>query len=384
MIDLDRVEHLWVRLPTWVGDAVMATPALRALRRRFPGARIDLHGRAHLEPLLGGARLFDRFHALAPGSNPVEVARRSGADTAIVLPHSFRAAFEVFRAGIPRRLGYAREGRRRLLTHSLEPHRRPGRPSLGSAWRSARIGFADRLSKGWIERAAEQEPALLRERRERESIVPVPMIEQYLELVGVLGAHGDGLGPTLGVPDDVAAGADEDLRELGLGPDARFVAANPGASFGESKVYPAELLATALDRLHASTGVPTLVLCGPGEEALADDVARRMVTPAISGSRRMLRLDRLKRAIGRAELLVTTDTGPWHIANALAIPSVVLMGPTDPRYTASHLDRSRVLRVDVPCGPCHLKRCPLDHRCMRGIAPEQVVDAARELVDSVL
>ncbi|MEM7260658.1 MAG: glycosyltransferase family 9 protein [Planctomycetota bacterium] len=374
------VSRLVVRLPSWVGDAVMATPALRALRERYPRAEIALQGRGHLEPLLAGSGLFDRFIPVERGSGSTR--RNSAAlrewkpELAIILPHSFRAAFEVFRAGIPRRLGYEREGRGWLLTESLTPHIRSGRRSPGKWLRGAAIGLADRVSKKWIVRAAESHPTLLRERRELEPIIPVPMVAQYLELVAVLGAKSDGLGPRLGIPDDVASGADEDLAAIDIAPDAEFVAVNPGASFGESKVYPMDLLADALDRLHEDTGLPTVILCGPGEEPLAESLAEAMASPAHSTSRRMLGLDRVKRAIQRARVMVTTDTGPWHVANAVETPSVVLMGPTDPRYTAAFLERSIVLRHEVPCGPCHLKQCPLGHACMRGISPARVVESA--------
>ena len=84
--------------------------------------------------------------------------------------------------------------------------------------------------------------------------------------------------------------------------------------------------------------------------------------------------------IGRARLLLCNDTGPRQIAVALGTPAVVLMGPTDPGHTAHWLERQRVLREDVPCSPCHLKTCPIDHRCMTRIEPERVADAARELL----
>jgi heptosyltransferase-2 len=91
----------------------------------------------------------------------------------------------------------------------------------------------------------------------------------------------------------------------------------------------------------------------------------------------------LKPVLRRARLLVTTDTGPRHVATAFGTPAVVVMGPTDPRHTASNLDRTRVLRVDVECGPCHLKTCPIDHRCMTALTATDALRAADSLLEPV-
>ena len=104
------------------------------------------------------------------------------------------------------------------------------------------------------------------------------------------------------------------------------------------------------------------------------------LTAPINTAEEVLPLDQAKLALERAELLITTDTGPRHIAIAVGTPAVVLMGSTDPRYTNSHLGPTIVLRRDVPCGPCHLKICPIDHRCMTGIPPSEVIEAGERLL----
>ncbi len=334
-----------MRLPNWVGDTVLATPALRALRRRFPRAALAVAGGAHLTSLLGGGDLFDESAALARGASRAE--RRANvralaalhADLAVILPHSFRSAWEVFRAGVPSRAGYRREGRGWLLTESLRPHRIEGR------------------------------------------IVPVPMVFQYLELVALLGASGDGAGPALPVSDGARGAAERELLRLGHRAGERLIALNPGASFGPSKVWPIAYLAEVADALQREAGTRAIILCGPGEEGLARELRSRMTTPPLDMAGAPLPLDTTKAVLERAALLITTDTGPRHIAVAVGTPALVLMGPTDPRYTHSHLGPSLVLRRDVPCGPCHLKVCPLDHRCMREILPADVLLAARHLLE---
>ena len=340
-----NLRRIVVRLPNWLGDGVMAVPALRALRRRFPAAEIVLHGRGAFEPLLADAGLFDRFDPRGRSGTAEQAAAlaRLEADAIVILPHSVRSAVEAWRAGIPVRLGYERDGRSRLLTHTLSPHR------------GAR------------------------------GIVPVPMHQQYLELVGVLGADGDVSDGALGAGEEACAAADRWLAERGIGPGERPLALNPGASFGPSKVYPPRLLAAAARRAAAGRDLPVLILCGPGEEALAEEVERELRTGAdpslriASAASAPPALDVLKGVLRRVAVLITTDSGPRHMATALDVPTVVVMGPTDPRFTAARLERSVVLRVDVPCGPCHEKVCPLDHRCMTEIAPEEVAAAAEVL-----
>ena len=140
-------------------------------------------------------------------------------------------------------------------------------------------------------------------------------------------------------------------------------------------------MARVADAFQAEPGTRALLLCGPGEEGLARELEQAMNTVPINTAAELLPLDLLKVALHRADLLITTDTGPRHMAIALGTPAVVLMGPTDPRYTNSHLGPTVVLRRDdVPCVPCHLKVCPIDHRCMEWITPEEVVAAGRQLL----
>ena len=118
----------------------------------------------------------------------------------------------------------------------------------------------------------------------------------------------------------------------------------------------------------------------PGEAAIAQEVAGRMAERALVVAQPEATLAELKALVSRASLLLTNDTGPRQIAIALGRPAVVLMGPTDPRHTAHHLERQRVLREEVACSPCHHRTCPIDHRCMTRLAPERVLAAAEELL----
>lgn len=333
------------RLPNWLGDGVMAVAAIRALRRRFPDAEVILHGKAPFESLLGDSGLFERFLPRRGGrgaaAENAAALRALDIDVAVLLPHSFRSAWEAWRAGIPVRIGYAREGRGPLLTHALPPHR------SGAA------------------------------------IAPVPMHHQYLELVALLGATGTPEDGNLGFGEEARVAADAWLARHGIGPGERPLGVNPGASFGSSKIYPSDLLATAIEQARHEGLGPVLILCGPGEEELARDIAGRLEGDVACAADEPPPLDVLKAILARCSATITTDAGPRHVATALGVPTVVLMGPTDPRFTNARLERTALLRRDVPCGPCHEKICPIDHRCMRMIPPGEVVDAVRSLLATV-
>lgn len=338
------MQRIAVRLPTWVGDAVMATPALRALRAGFPSAHICVEGRPALRDLLDGLDSFDRF-AVDPGRGAralrdrVRALRAGRFDLAVLLPDSPRAALGPFLARVPHRIGHVRDPLRGLLvTQRLAHARRGGRR------------------------------------------VALPTIERYLEIARRLGCPDRGTHPELAVSTEASARLAGDLARHGIADDRRLLVVTPGASFGDSKLWPAEHFARACDRISAELGLLPVLAPGPGEGATAEGIAARLTAPALR--RDCASLGELKALVARASLLLSNDTGPRHIAVALGRPCVTAMGPTNPLHTAVHLDRQRVLRTGVACSPCQLKRCPIDHRCMTQLHPERAVAAAKALLSS--
>jgi heptosyltransferase-2 len=326
----------------------MATPALRALRGHFPKARLLAVATPPICRLLAAHPGIDEFleydrrrrHRGLRGMLRLAQelrARRPGAG--IVFPHSTSSALQFRLAGIRELLGYSSLERRWLLRHAPRPPRGPGGTRL-------------------------PEPMTLHYTRLLES-VGIPERGQHLELT--VNEEEDGL-------------ARAALLRLGLEAGEPYFAINPGASFGASKFWTREGFVGTVQGLHAQDGVRSLILCGPGEEELAAAIARDSGEAAIDTSAAPLPLELLKPVLRDARLLVTTDTGPRHIATAFGVPTVVVMGPTDPRYTATNLERTRVLRVDVDCGPCHLKTCPLDHRCMTRLTARDALEACAELL----
>ncbi|MCP3920299.1 MAG: lipopolysaccharide heptosyltransferase II [bacterium] len=327
-----------MRAPNWVGDVVMATPALRALRASHPTARITVEARPFLRGLLEGLPYVDEF--LPDGGKlreRVRALRERRFDWALLLPNSPRSALAPFLARIPVRIGYSRDPARRLLVNrALRPEMEGKRPR------------------------------------------PISMIERYLVVTRALGCSDDGDAMDVPIPDAARDGLRARLIESGIDRDAGVLLAVPGANFGSSKLWPAEHFATACDAIALRHGWTTVIAPGPGEEELARSIVSGMSTRAVSlEGTKLVDLSALTEL---ARLVVTNDTGPRHIAVALGIPTVVTIGPTDARHTAHHLERQRVVREEVDCAPCGLKRCPIDHRCMTRLGPERVALAAEELL----
>jgi heptosyltransferase-2 len=322
----------------------MATPALRALKTAHPQAEIVLEARPFMRELVDGLPTVDAFLPDAGGGVRAVLSRTARLraerfDWAVLLPDSARAAAAPFLARIPLRIGYARDPlRRALLTRSLAP------PSVDG------------------------------------KRVPISMIERYLRLTRELGCPDRGERLDLAVDESARERVRARLSAAGVSAAEGYLVVTPGASFGASKLWPAEHFASACDRLAREHALRTVLAPGPGEEATAAAIADAMEERSVSLVDPVTGLAGLAALIDDARLLLTNDTGPRHIAVACGTPVVVVMGPTDPRHTAHLLERQRVLREEVDCSPCHLKVCPIDHRCMTRLSPERAVKAAEELL----
>jgi len=128
--------------------------------------------------------------------------------------------------------------------------------------------------------------------------------------------------------------------------------------------------------------LPLVLVGGPGEEAAVRAVDTPASTLALIDP--VVNLRELSALFSLARIVLTPDSGPRHVAQAVGTPTAVVMGPSDPRHTADHLDRTSILREEVPCGPCHQETCPLTgadhHQCMQRIAPERFARAALDLL----
>ncbi|HUG90522.1 MAG TPA: lipopolysaccharide heptosyltransferase II [Planctomycetaceae bacterium] len=336
---------LAVFLPNWIGDAVMATPALAALRRRF-GCGIVAVGRSYVADVLAGSKLVDRLMVSDGGGlfsgrarQLVNDLRRERFDLAVLFPNSFRTAAIARLARIRRRVGFARDGRGWLLTDRLRP----------------------------------------RSRRE-----PNPVLDEYLRLAEYLDCDVTSREMHLATTTDDERALAAFWRAQPAGPPGcGVVCLNPGGAYGSAKHWPMKSFAELARRLAVERERTVLVLCGPAEREEAWTIAAR------AGHSRVVSLadappsiGLTKAAIRHCDLLVTTDSGPRHFAPPFRVPVVTLFGPTHIGWSETFYEKAVHLQVDLDCGPCQQRTCPLGHhRCMRELSVERVYAAAARLLD---
>jgi len=329
-----------VRTPNWVGDAVLALPAVDSLRANFPEAKITLCAgdwvRGIYAPENGGIDVLpaNGVKTWRDLKTSAAALRERGFDVGLLLTNSFGSALEFFRARIPERWGYRRDGRRFLLTKAVPP----------------------------------PDP----------QAEPRHHVYYYLQLLEKLGLRTATPVLRLRIPDEEALAAAAQLEALGVDPRKPLVLMNAGASFGPAKRWPATRFAELAGRLRTSRGAQVVLTGAAEEEDLASAVTAAEPKTASLVGRTSLR--RLLAVIGKAALFITNDTGPMHMANALRVPVVALFGPTEPLATAPFHPPAAVLRKPVPCGPCLYRTCPYDHRCMTAISVEEAYEACAALL----
>ena len=350
-----------VVLPTWVGDFVMATPTLRAIRERFTDARITFLCEPNLRELVGGGDWMDdliewplkteRSLLGRPFRRLVRTLREYRFDWVILLPNSFRSALTARLTGAKRRIGYNRDGRGLLLTDRLPvTNRRNG------------------------------------------TLVPRPLVEYYADLGEALGCVRPGDRLELFTTPDCEESVETRLRALSIADHHPLVVISPGAKYGAAKCWPVDRFAAVADRWIAEDDATVVVTCGPGEERIAEQIAETAAatprSPLTKGGkgglfifdRPRLSLGELKSLIRRSDLLICNDTGPRHLAKAFGVPVVTVFGPTHPEWTATSYEAERIVRIDVDCGPCQQRVCPLGHlKCMTGVTVDAVFQAGRQL-----
>ena len=328
-----------VALPNWVGDAVMATPTLRALRARFPQERILAVVRPYVRPVLEENPWTDAFLEVGKSAADLRGAaaalRKERVDVGVLLPNSFRSALLFWLGGVRRRVGYARGGRGFLLTDRLRPERRGGH------------------------------------------FVPTPQITYYLALAAALGAPvADRRMELATTPADEAA-AEAAYRAAGLEPEKTLLLA-PGYAFGPSKAWPVQHWASLVQGARARLGLESAILCGPSEGPLAVAIAK-MAGGCATLHDKGITLASARAVVRRARAMVAIDSGLRHYAAAFHRPVVALFGPTHIAWTETWHPKEVRLQATVPCGPCQEPTCPTGTaECMWKISPDEALQALAE------
>ncbi len=340
----DPPSSLLVRATNWLGDAVMTTPALAAVREGFPDARIVLLARplvAELfrhHPDVDEVMLYDRPGRHEGTLGRIRLAgevRRRRFDGALLLPNAFDAALIAFLGRIPERAGYPTDGRRILLTLPVP------------------------LTPGILERHE---------------------VEYYLCLL-------DGLGIPRPVPAALkltVTKKEEEamatrLASLGIERGAPIVTINPGATYGSAKRWYPDRFAAVAEALSAEWSARVVVVGSAAEAPLAAGIedATRNSLVNLAGKTTVRELMAI---LSLSSFLVTNDSGPMHIGAALGTPLVAIFGPTDWRRTSPWTPLAKVVRAEIDCSPCKRRVCDRGHACMLGVTSEMVVDAARQLL----
>lgn len=345
----NNIERIVVRGANWVGDAVMTIPALRQIRRLFPNAHVTLATRAWAKGLFSGADFLDDLlvnegSGLRSVVQQVRQWRKRSFDLAVLLPNSLETALVASLARVPLRIGYATDGRQSLLTH----------PLAVPEWRATKHEVFYYLNI-----VAQLEWLTNRE-------------QTFLD------TQPDG---SLEVSSGRKSAARDFLRAHGVGGDAArpLVALCPGSINSRAKRWPTERFAVLADRFIDELDAEVLLVGSTAEAEVSLEVARQMrQTPVVLAGK--TDLAELVGVLSQVDLLVTNDTGPAHIASALSRPTIVIFGPTNPLTTRPFSPFGEIVREPPDCAPCMLRDCPIDHRCMTAISPEDIFERARALL----
>ncbi|HEY5298365.1 MAG TPA: lipopolysaccharide heptosyltransferase II [Verrucomicrobiae bacterium] len=371
-----------MRSTNWLGDAVMATPALLRLREKFPDARITILTPEKLRELWTNHPAIDETISFAPNETVFAIAKKVRAgkfDLALTLPNSPRSAMEVFLAKIPNRIGYARPWRNFFLTQTVAPR--------------AEAVKMQKLSVAEIQRRIATETQSAQRKKSGElcglcDSVAKPetsahQIHEYLHLTAALGANPEPLPPKLFVaPEEVEAAK----KKFGLEKITQPIfGLNPGAEYGPAKRWPVEKFIAAAKEIQQQTNCIWILFGGKNDSEIAN-----RIESAIRNSQFVIRnlcgktsLRELMSLLKLCRALLTNDTGPMHVAAAHGVPVVAIFGSTSPELTgpvSSNGLRHQILKSNAPCSPCFLRECPIDFRCMNGIGVGQVVEAVLKTI----
>ncbi len=350
-MSLPSPNNILIRVPNWIGDAVMCLPALMDIRDCFAKAGITILARPTIAELLheqcgiNDVLVYEHrtdHRGIFGLLRLSQVIRKRAFDTAVLFQNAFEAAVLASLSNIPTRIGYATDGRGWLLSQSV---RLPSQPSLHQA----------RYYQQLVQ-----------------TITKAPSKDRAPKLV-------------VTAMDQVACEAK--FPEVFLPSEMLLIGINPGSIYGSAKRWLPERFAELGDQLVVQirkeypeySAVRCLLMGGKGEEALGVEIANRMCSqPIVLSGKTSIR--ELMGILRRCAVLVSNDTGPMHMAQALGVPVVAIFGSTDPKSTRPSGGGQSVIRTEVRCAPCLLRACPIDHRCMTGISTNLVMTAVMKQI----
>ena len=334
--------RILIRATNWVGDAIMALPALRHVRANFRDAHIAILARPYVADIYRHQEIanelipYDVKGVHAGFSGRERLARELRAqkfDVALLLQNAFDAAWLAWRARIPRRIGYARDGRSLLLTDAIPV------PKPGEIPAHEKFYYLELLRRAkWLPNLTD---------------------ETFIQLA---------------IPREHSEAGEEKLRSAGSAPNKLRIAVGAGASYGSAKCWPPDRFAATLNSLQDHSQADVILFGTPTESAVNDAIAEKLRHPPINltGQTSIAELPAL---LSRCQVFLGNDSGAMHVAAAVGLPVVAIFGPTDPFGTAPVTPRSAIVQQKPYCSPCFLRRCPTDHRCMTAVTPDAVTAA---------
>ena len=342
--------RIFVRATNWVGDAIMALPALRAVRSKFPAAEIIILARPYVADIYRDQGICNRLisydsqakHAGILGRARLAVELRAQKfDVALLLQNAFDAAWLAWRAGIPERIGYARDGRGLLLTKAIPV------PKTGEIPPHEKFYYLELLRRaGWIDSLPD---------------------ESFI---------------SLNVSESSRLHAEEFLAQSGVRANSVRIAIGAGASYGSAKCWPPARFAELANRLQSESDADVILFGTAAEAAVTRAISSELHRPPIDLTEKTAIVD-LPALLAQCHLFIGNDSGAMHVAAGVGLPVVAVFGPTDPYGTAPVTPRHTIIQQKPYCSPCFLRHCPTDHRCMRAITPEMVEAAAKPWLSAV-
>lgn len=336
--------RILIRATNWVGDAIMALPALRAVRAKFPEAQIAVLARPFIADLYRGQAIADElicydWHGIHRGlggrQRLARELRAKAFDMALLFQNAFDAAWVAWHAGIPERIGYNRDGRGLLLTKRIAV------PKRGEIPPHEKFYYLELLRRiGWLD-----------------GLPDVPEI-------------------SLCVSDEERGRADEILSGAGARRGVTRIAIGAGASYGSAKCWSPERFAATLNLISEKSETDAILFGTAAEAAVSAAIAERLRRSPIDLTGKTSMSD-LPALLSQCHVFLGNDSGAMHVAAAVGLPVVAVFGPTDPEGTAPVTPRQTIVQQKPYCSPCFLRRCPTDHRCMTAVEPGMVGGAVR-------
>jgi heptosyltransferase II len=340
-----------VRVPNWLGDAVMSLGGLRAIRQIVSSEHLTVLARPSVADVFREAGIADEVLALARGSwrDAVTAARRLRAgrfDAAILFQNAFEAALVARLAGIGRVVGYPTDGRRLLLSDPIPRDPAHRREHQSRYYMHIAAGFARTIAA--------------------------------TERIDV--EHPDS---SLAASPETRARGLEMLAGTGVAPGSAIAVLNAGATNSRAKQWSADRFAAVGDALVERSGGMVVLIGAPGDV----DASKRVVDAMKRCDRAVVLAGKTSVAeligvLSQAWVVVSNDTGPAHVSAALGIPTVTIFGPTEEFATHPVGPFARTVRRPVECSPCMLRDCPIDHRCMTGVSVDDVLGATDAIIAS--